>query len=310
MPTTPQRGQRYGSAFAALLATALTMIAATAPAYGTTFADLTLVYDANFSGGSLGSPVDPLGLGRLHEDSIQFPGSNPTWGVNDGFVQLGVTQPNPSPGLVDAELIARPVDFTAGSLFGMRATFVAPAGPHVPGQTWATVLSFRAGGELIQPSDARGASTIRVNGTTAFFAAPGSDAGGPLQALPPEVYAAIFDPVNPQQYTLQLLVDRSGGPSNATLQVGNWTYSYDIHFPDFTSIDGPAITVIGPTLAINNAPGQSASARLLDFQIFLPPNAVPEPSTWVNLLIGFALLGGSMRRGRSAMSKDAIAARL
>jgi hypothetical protein len=297
---------RYSrKAAAALISSLISIFGLTGSASAATFSDLTLVYDASFDGGSLGSPIDPLGLGPLKKDALQFPGSNPTWAVNDGYVQLGVTQPDPSPGLVDVELAAKPVKFDTGSVFGMRATFISPAGPHISGETWASVLSFRSGNENIQPADARGAIGLRISGTSAVFSAPGSNVAGGLQTLPQAAYNAIFDPVNPQPYTLQLLLDRSGGFSNATLQVGNSIYSYDIQFPGFTSTSGPAITALAPTLAINNAPGQSATVRLLDYQIFLPQSAVPEPRMWLSMLVGFIVVGGAIRRGRSIRRNEA-----
>ena len=83
--------------------------------------------------------------------------------------------------------------------------------------------------------------------------------------MPQDVYDALF---GGSPFTLELLIDRVTGVGNATLHVGGFGVSRAFTYAAFTSTGGPTITAIGPTLAIANGPGKSASVRVLDFQVF------------------------------------------
>ena len=83
-----------------------------------------------------------------------------------------------------------------------------------------------------------------------------------------EVYDAVFDPIDPQPFTLELLIDRVSGASYAALKVGDWTTLHRFLSAGFQANTGPNITAVGVSIALANGPGQTASVRVRDFQIF------------------------------------------
>lgn len=238
--------------------------------------DLQLVYHATFGNGSLDSGVDPLGIGSLKEGDSQIPNSNPTWTAEKGTITLGVTRPTGTiTGPVSAGIFATPVSFDQGSVFGLRATFVAPVGPHGLGNVWAVGVGARTGDEDDLFAETRTVATFQVRANGARLNAVGASSPANHPNVPQDVYDAIFDPVDPQPFTLELLIDRQSGAGEVRLKVADWETAYDFQPAAFLANSGPSITAVGVSLAIANAPGESASVRARDFQIFStrPPRA-------------------------------------
>jgi len=231
--------------------------------------DLQLVYHATFGNGSFDSGIDPLGIGWLRPGDSEVVNSNPTWTADEGTIVLGTTRPLTTVvGPVTAGLFATPVNFDQGSVVGLRATFVAPAGPHDVGNQWAVTVSARTGAEGDVSAETRTAATFQVRANGARLNVVGASAQANQLNVPQEVYDAVFDPIDPQPFTLELLIDRVSGVSWAALKIGNWTASHTFLPAAFLANSGPSITAVGVSVAISNAPGQTASVTVRDFQIF------------------------------------------
>ena len=253
----------------AITCLALAAITVAAPASAARFEDLQLVYHATFANGSLESEVDPLNIGALKLGSSGEVGINPSWVPSQGDYLVTLTRPASLTGpAVLAGLDATPVNFDVGSVVGLRATLVAPRGPHGSTDIWAIALAVEPGGanpEIVNPS---AAVTLQVRGATARFNTPGASPFVNLPNMPQEVYDAIFNPTDPQPFTLELLVDRKTGRGEASLKVGDAVFSRTFEFFVFKPDSGPAITDIGVHIGIPNSSGQPVSVRLRDFQIF------------------------------------------
>ncbi len=127
------------------------------------------------------------------------------------------------------------------------------------------VLAVRTGNERHLATETLAAADLQVRADGARLNAPGASVGLNLPNVPQDVYDAL---VGGSTFTLELLVDRVTGVGNAALHVGSFEVSRTFTYAAFTATGGPTITAIGPTLAIANGPGQRASVRVLDFQVF------------------------------------------
>lgn len=249
---------------------ALAAITVAAPASAEMFDGLQLVYHATFANGSLESGVDPLGIGPLKFGSSGEPGIDPSWIASQGDYLITVTRPLnlTSAAVVAAGIDATPVNFDVGSVVGLRATLVAPKGPHGSANVWAIALAVETGGAnplIVNPS---AAVTLQVRGAAARYNTPGASPFVNLPNMPQEVYDEIFDPIDPQPFTLELLVDRKTGHGESSLKVGDAVFSRTFEFFVFRPDSGPAITDVGVHIGIPNSSGEPVSVRLLDFQIF------------------------------------------
>lgn len=236
-----------------------------APASAERFEDLQLVYHATFANGSLKSPVDPLPIGPLTFDNSGEAGINPSWTPAQGDYRVEVTRPisllrGPPP--VRAGFDAD-VNFDVGSVVGLRATFVAPVGPHNSNDVWAVVVNVETGGA--NPVGA--AASLRIEGATALFTTPGATVQE-RQPVSSDDYDAIFRLVDPEPFTLEFLVDRVTGRAEASLKIGDKVYSRTYELSLFRADSGPPIGAVGPDIAIIYSSGEPASVRIRDFQIF------------------------------------------
>ena len=231
--------------------------------------DLQLAYLATFGNGSLKSSVDRIGVGALKSGGSQVANSNPLWTPQTGRILLGITGPAAG-GPVSAGLFATPVNFATGSIFGLRATFHAPIGSHEAGAQWAVSLGARTGGEDDLPAETRVAATFQIRADGARLNAVGAITPINLPNVHQDVYDAIFNPTDPEPFTLELLIDRVTGASNVTLKAGGFVIARNFQPAGFPPNAGPAITAVGPSIAITKGPGESASVQVSDFEIFLP----------------------------------------
>jgi hypothetical protein len=251
-----------------------------APASSERFDDLQLAYHATFANGSLESGIDRLDIGDLKLGHSGESGTDPSWAPSQGGYLVSVTRPaNLTGPLVLAGLYATPVNFDVGSVVGLRATFVAPAGPHNSTNVWAITVAVAPGGVdplVVNPS---AAASLQIRAATSRFNTPGASIPANLPNMPQSVYDAIFDPVDPQPFTLELLVDRKTGRGEASLKVGETVFSRTYEFAVFKANSGPAINKVGVEIAAINSSGQPVSVRVRDFQIFTSKrssNAAPS----------------------------------
>ncbi|HJU04442.1 MAG TPA: hypothetical protein VJ692_04765 [Nitrospiraceae bacterium] len=170
--------------------------------------------------------------------------------------------------LGDDALYATPIDFGPGTIIGFSGTFVAPAGPHSPTDVWAVAILARTGGVADLPSEIRTVVSFQIRGRAARINMLGGTAPVNSDFLPQAAYDEIFDPVTPQPFTLEFLIDRTTGMAHGKLKLRHTTVSKDILLQDFRADSGPTISAVGAGIAIANAPGQTASVRVLDFKIF------------------------------------------
>ena len=264
------------------LSVAIILAAQSTPGSATRFDDLQPAYHASFANGWLGSGIDPLSIGELKlGDSAQF-ALDPFWVPSNGDFAIGVTRPANVSGAGTtsvAGIYATPVNFDVGSVVGLRATFVRPVGPHDPTDVWAIAVIARPGGldPLIDAPVA--AATLQVRGSGVRLNTPGAAPGTTgLPNVPQDVYDAIFDPTDPQPFTLELLIDRNVGHGEARLKVGDTVYSKTYEFAIFRPDSGPKIMNVGANVAIATGAGKTASVRIRDFQIYTmrSPGQVPS----------------------------------
>ena len=261
---------------------AAVMMALAQPTKATTLDDLQLVYHATFANGSLDSAVDPLRIGELKfGDSGQF-ANNPSWTPSKGEFLVGVSRPPNASGAGStsvAGIYATPVDFDVGSIVALRATFVAPVGPHDATDVWAVAVIVRPGGldPLVDAPVA--AATLQVRGSGVRLNAPGAAPGSVgLPNVPQEVYDAIFNPTDPEPFTLELLIDRKDGRGEAHLKVGDAVYTRTYDLAVFRADSGPKIMNVGANVAIATGPGKTASVRMRDFKIYTTKRNIGAPS--------------------------------
>jgi hypothetical protein len=108
---------------------------------------------------------------------------------------------------------------------------------------------------------------------------------------------AFFDDVTPKPPSILLTFDATNG----TLET---VYSEILAFGDGTG--GIADLADPPTLSLSVPHGASVVASSGVFDSFTPSTAVPEPSTWAMMLLGFAGLGfAGERRGGAGFATRA-----
>lgn len=254
---------------ASAVVASLCLVLAAAPLQAGPFEGLQQVYHATFGNGSLDSGIDPLSLGELQTGDSQVAETNPTWVAEEGGIRVAITRPAFAvTGPVSAGLFATPTHFAQGTIVGLRATFVAPSGPHASGNFWAATLGVRTGNRNDLTPESRTATSFQVRGSGARLNVVGAQVAPNLSNLPQEVYDAIFDPIDPQPFTLELLIDRVTGNSVSRLLVGDQIFEQRFQSAAFLAGSGPAITAVGPSIAIGNGSGQTASVRITDFRAF------------------------------------------
>jgi len=237
---------------------------------------LRLVYHATFGNGSLSSGVDPLAIGPMKPGDSQVANTNPFWTAEKGGITLGITRPLAMiTGPVGAGLFGTPVDFDQGSVLGLRATFVAPVGPHQTGTQFAAAVGARTGGMHDLPAEIRTVAALQVRANGARLNVVGASAPANLPNMPQTVYDAIFDPVDPLPFTLEIVIDRVSGSSEARLEAGGWVESVRFQSAGFQPLSGPSITAVGVSIAIASGAGETASVHVRDFQIFAARPARP-----------------------------------
>jgi len=238
--------------------------------------ELTLAYLASFPGGSLEPALDKLGIGPMQPGDPLIPDSNPTVSPLNGEVLLSIHRPlGLSPDDIPAESIfARPVEFGPGSVARIRATFIAPVGPYATTGGFAIGLGGRIGGKDDLPLDPRVFVTVNVRPNQLVrFQVPFGAVDSTNTVLPQAVKDAIFSTTDPQPFTIDLTIDRKTGNATAKLLVIDQVFTLHFALADFRADGGPAITAVGPGVAVNsNGPGQTASVRVRDFRIYTNVN--------------------------------------
>ena len=233
--------------------------------------ELQLAYQASFPNGSLDSSIDKLGIGPMLPGDTGIENSNPIIEKRPGELFLSISRPvDLSPDLIPAMGVwATPVDFGPGTVSRIRATYIAPVGP-MPGGGFAIGINAKTGNQDDLPTDTRIAVTVNVRpGFVVRLNVPFGATAPTAMPLPQEAKDAIFSARDPQPFTIELTMDRVEGTGLAKLTVADQVYSLEFTLRDFRADDGPAITALGPGLAVNsNAPGQTVSVRLRDFRIY------------------------------------------
>jgi len=234
--------------------------------------ELRLVYLASFPGGSLEPALDKLGIGPMQPGDPLIPDSNPTVSALDGEVLLSIHRPlGLSPDEIPAESIfARPVEFGPGSVFRIRATFIAPVGPYATTGGFAIGLGARIGGKDDLPLEPRVFTTVNVRPNQLVrFQVPFGATTPTNTVLPQSIKDAIFSATDPQPFTIELTINRVTGEATAKLMVIDQAFTLHFTLSDFRADGGPIITAVGPGIAVNaNAPGQTASVHVRDFRIY------------------------------------------
>jgi hypothetical protein len=233
--------------------------------------ELRLAYQATFPNGSLNPSIDKLNAGPMHPGDTGIPNSNPTIQPAPGGIRVGVTRPaDLPPDFIPANgLWATPVNFGPGSVSRIRATYIAPIGP-LPGGGFAIGINAKTGGKDDLSTDTRIAVTVNVRpGFLVRFQVPFGSVETTNMVLPQAAKDAIYSATDPQPFTIDLTMDRTNGKATAKLTVADQVYTLAFTLADFLADGGPAITAVGPGLAVNaNAPGQTASVVVRDFRIY------------------------------------------
>jgi len=233
-------------------------------------AELRLVYLATFHNGSLDPSVDKLHIGALQKGDAEVPDSHPLVTPKEGTIELRVTKPDSASALVSVGVFATGpnVHFDQGSKFEIQATFIKPEGPHEPGTVWAAALSARTGNNRDLAAEKRANVTLQSRGTGCRMNVLIVDTPA-KQDLEQQICDMIFG-AHPQPFTLDLIVDRTGSESTATLKVGSHAFEKKVSFTFFKKDSGPAITAVGSALAINTADHKTASVLVREFRILTP----------------------------------------
>ena len=292
-PTTGAGAKSFVTRFCLLMLLAMPVSSANA-------VELQPVYNAVLSNGSLAPSLDSLGVGDL-QPGFTLASADPTFTFSGDGTTVSLTRPTDPTlvGPVGAGLFATPVSFGKESVFALQATFLAPNGPHDIGNVWAAAVGARTGDQDDLAQETRVAATFQVRAGGARLNVVGATAPANQLNLAQPIYDSIFDPNNPEPFTLYLLVNRATGNGTAKLTVGSYTTSVDFLLADFQPNAGPPITAVGPSIAVSNGPGRTASITVRDFWVF---SAVPEPGSWATMLLGFGAIGLSTRASRHVVS--------
>ena len=111
--------------------------------------------------------VDAIGAGAMKTADSEVAGSMPTWQRGGGGLVLGITgiaQPAGPAVTTVAGAFVTPVEFAAGTVFGMRGVFAGVAAPHETDDVWAVTIVTRTGNERHLPSETLAAATLQVRG--------------------------------------------------------------------------------------------------------------------------------------------------
>jgi hypothetical protein len=232
---------------------------------------LQVVYQTSLANGSLNPSIDKLSLGAIQEGDTGIPDSNPTFASVPGALLVGVTRPvDLPPDVIPAVgLWTTGVNFGPGSISRVRATYIAPVGP-LPGGGFAIGLNAKTGNKDDLATDTRIAVTVNVRpGFLVRFGVAFGSVDPARVVLPDDVKNAMFSTTDPQPFTIDLTIDRVHGTATAKLTVIDQVFTVPFVLSDFLADGGPAITAVGPGIAVNsNAPGQTASVRVRDFRIY------------------------------------------
>lgn len=268
-----------------LLGTAACMLPVTTPAYAqpglpevirgipstTNSTEPRLAYQTSFPNGSLDSSVDKLGVGPMLPGDTGIAGSNPTLEQRPGEIFISITRPvGLASDIIPAMGVwATPVEFGPGTVSRISATYRAPVGP-LPGGGFAIGINAKTGDQNDLTTDTRIAVTINVRpGFVVRLNVPFGATAPTAVPLPQAIKDAMFSTTDPQPFTLELTMDRKEGTGTAKLMVADQIFSLSFTLADFLKDGGPAITAVGPGLAVNqNAPGQTASVHVRDFRIY------------------------------------------
>jgi hypothetical protein len=233
--------------------------------------NLQLAYQATFPNGFPQASVDFLRAGPMQPGDTLIPNTNPTFARLPGELFISITRPiGLLPDFIPAATAwATPVNFGAGSVSRISATFRAPVGPLATGG-FAIGLVAKTGGKNDLPSEPRIAVTVNVRpGALVRLNVPFGSTQPTAMVLPVAVRNEIFSAVAPKPFTIDLSIDRTTGTGRAELTVGNNVFSLPFVLADFQANGGPAITAMGAGIAVNsNGPGQTASVHLRDFRIY------------------------------------------
>ena len=159
-------------------------------------------------------------------------------------------------------------------------------------------------GEPIPPSNVASLSPDPVGNYTAYFSSDTANPhsltqtvnlmGGVTYDIGFDYYAPLNGFNNPNDATLQFLIN--GAPVGSTLTVGSGTginpqtwYNFNTQF-----VSGPG----GPQDYTFEFRGLGVTAADFAIDRGYASAAVPEPGTWLLLLLGFGLVGGAMRATR------------
>lgn len=230
---------------------------------------LPLAYQTSFPNGSLQPSVDRLNAGPMITGDSNTANSNPMVTRLPGELLISVTHPAdlPTTTVASAGVFVTPVNFGAGSISRVSATFRAPIGPLALGG-WAVALAARTGDQDDLAAETRVTVTLRaVPGGVLRLNIPSGSATRTFADLPTAVRDEIFSAVAPRPFTLELSIDRSTGLAQATLTVENKVFPLSFALSDFGA-SGPVITAVGATVANAGAAGQTVSVHLRDFEIY------------------------------------------
>ena len=230
-----------------------------------------LAYLASFPNGSLEPSLDKLNAGPMQAGDPGIPDTHPTTAPRPGALLVSISRPvGVSPDLIPSETVwATPVNFEQGSVSRIRATFFAPVGP-IPGGGFAMGVNAKTGNKDDLATDTRIAVTINVRPNFVVRLSVPFGATQPTAVpLPQAVKDAMFSTTDPQPFTLELTMDRKLGKGTAKLMVADQVFTLGFDLADFRADSGPAITAVGPGIAVNsNAPGQTASVQIREFRIY------------------------------------------
>jgi len=232
---------------------------------------LQLAYQATFSNGSFQPSVDHLDIGPMLTGHSPI-AVNPKFEPLPGEIFISVTRPNGFPNSVTATacMFATPVNFGPDSVSRVSATFRAPVGPMATGG-WAVLVEASTGDQHDLSTETRVAATLRVPpGGEIRLNVPFGATSPTFMALREEIRDDIFSSVSPKPFTLDLTIDRIAGTGKAELAVENDVFSLDFILQDFGVNGGPTITAMGAGVGMGASPGQTVSAHLRDFRIFVP----------------------------------------